>query len=157
MYNGQILPLPNVTEQFPLVRSRRLLLALVVALTLLTVVGSPISPSAPTVSVPVPKLPATRQSVETGLASYYADKYHGKRTASGEIFDMEKMTAAHRTLAFGTKVKVTRLDNGRSVVVRINDRGPFIAGRVIDVSLVAARELQLVRPGLAKVEVTVIE
>src|SRR5687767_8980161 len=77
-----------------------------------------------------PKTVAT----EAGIASYYADKYHGRPTASGEIFDTGKLTAAHRSLPFGTTVKVTHLGNRRSVTVRINDRGPFVAGRVIDLS-----------------------
>jgi rare lipoprotein A len=93
---------------------------------------------------------------ETGVASYYADKYHGRPTASGEVFDMSQHTAAHRTLAFGTTVKVTSLENGRSVTVRINDRGPFVAGRVIDLSLAAAEELQMVRSGLARVKLEIV-
>jgi len=93
----------------------------------------------------------------TGIASYYADKYHGKPTASGEIFDMHQLTAAHPKLRFGTIVKVTRLDNQRSVLVRINDRGPFIGGRVIDLSLAAAKELQMVRQGLAEVTLEIVK
>jgi rare lipoprotein A len=88
-----------------------------------------------------------------GVASFYADKYHGKPTASGEIFDMYKLTAAHPSLPFGTMVKVTNLDNDRSVIVRINDRGPFIAGRAIDLSLAAAKELKMVEAGLARVKI----
>ena len=91
--------------------------------------------------------------VQTGLASYYADKFHGRQTASGEIFDMNALTAAHRTLPFGTKVRVTNLENGKKVVLRINDRGPFVEGRIIDVSLKAARELDFVEQGLVKVRV----
>lgn len=106
--------------------------------------------SAPTIST----APA---AAETGLASYYGARYHGKRTASGEIFDMEKLTAAHRTLPFGTKIKVTRLDNGRSVTLRVNDRGPFVEGRIIDVSLAAARELQMVAPGLARISIAILK
>jgi len=98
---------------------------------------------------------ATRPA-EVGLASYYADKYHGRTTASGETFDMNALTAAHRTLPFGTLVKVTQLENNRSVIVRINDRGPFIDGRVIDLSRAAATELQFTRAGLAKVKVEII-
>ena len=93
---------------------------------------------------------------EVGTASYYADKYHGRPTASGEIFDMHQLTAAHPRLKFGTRVKVTNTANHRSVVVRINDRGPFVAGRVIDVSLAAAEELQMVSSGLAPVQVQVL-
>ena len=93
---------------------------------------------------------------QTGVASYYADKYHGRRTASGERFDQRKMTAAHRTLPFGTKVRVTDPANGRSVVVRVNDRGPFVKGRVIDLSRAAAERLGIVRAGLADVRIEVL-
>jgi len=93
---------------------------------------------------------------ETGVASYYADKYHGKRTASGEVFDMHQLTAAHPHHAFGTRIKVTHLGNQRSVLVRINDRGPFIKGRVIDLSLAAAQELHMVRDGLAQVKLELV-
>ena len=88
-----------------------------------------------------------------GVASYYAHKYHGKKTASGENYNMHELTAAHRTLPFGSKVRITNLNNNNSVVVRINDRGPFVRGRIIDVSLAAARELDMVRSGVARVEV----
>ena len=93
---------------------------------------------------------------EVGIASYYADKYHGKTTASGEVFDTNTLTAAHRTLPFGTRVKVTALENNHSVIVRINDRGPFVEGRVIDLSRAAAAELQFIRAGLAKVRVEIL-
>jgi rare lipoprotein A len=93
---------------------------------------------------------------ETGVASYYADKYHGKQTASGEVFDMHQLTAAHPRLVFGTRVRVTHVGNQRSVLVRINDRGPFIKGRVIDLSLAAAQELDMVRDGLAQVILEVV-
>src|SRR5262249_18327793 len=83
-------------------------------------------------------------SVDTGLASYYADAFNGRPTASGEIFDMRDMTAAHRTLPFGTRLRVTNMDNGRRAIVRVNDRGPFVEGRVIDLSLGAARELRMI-------------
>ena len=88
-----------------------------------------------------------------GVASYYAHKYHGKKTSSGERYNMHAMTAAHRTLPFGSNVKVTNLQNERSVIVRINDRGPFTKGRIIDVSLEAARRLQMVSSGTARVRV----
>ena len=93
---------------------------------------------------------------ESGTASYYADKYQGKPTASGEIFDMHQLTAAHPRLKFGTIVKVTNTQNNRTVLVRINDRGPFVAGRIIDLSLAAAAELQMVRSGLAPVKLEVL-
>jgi rare lipoprotein A len=83
----------------------------------------------------------------TGVASYYADQFNGRRTANGERFDNSAYTAAHRTLPFGTRVRVTNPANGASVVVRINDRGPFTRGRMIDVSRVAAEDLGLVQRG----------
>src|SRR6185369_12667860 len=82
---------------------------------------------------------------------------HGRRSASGEIFDKEQLTAAHRTLPFQTWVEVTNLDNGKHVDVRIIDRGPFVDGRIIDLSRGAAREIDLLRTGIAKVELRVIE
>jgi rare lipoprotein A len=91
-----------------------------------------------------------------GLASYYADRYQGHKTASGERFDAARLTAAHRTLPFGTRVRVTNLDNGRSVVVRVNDRGPFASGRVIDLSQAAARQLDMLRAGVARVKLEVL-
>ncbi len=95
--------------------------------------------------------------VESGVASYYGVPYHGRQTASGEVFNMNELTAAHPTLKFGTKVKVTHLVNNRSVTVRINDRGPFVKGRVIDLSKAAAEELQMIRAGLAEVKIEVVE
>lgn len=92
----------------------------------------------------------------TGEASYYADRFIGQRTASGERYDPDALTAAHRSLPFGTQVRVTRLSNGQSVVVRINDRGPFVRGRVIDVSHAAARRLDMMREGVVSVTVEVI-
>jgi len=86
-----------------------------------------------------------------GVASYYANKYHGRKTSSGEPYNMHALTAAHRALPFGSFVKVTNLDNDRTVIVRINDRGPFTRSRIIDVSLEAARRLQMVGPGTARV------
>lgn len=82
-------------------------------------------------------------SVEEGVASYYAGSFHGRTTASGETYDEKAFIAAHRTLPFGTRVKVTHLANGRSVWVVINDRGPFVEGRIIDLSVAAARELHI--------------
>ena len=88
---------------------------------------------------------------EQGLASWYGQAFHGRRTASGETFDMHALTAAHRTLPFGTRVRVTHLGNGRSVVVRINDRGPFRSGRIVDLSHAAALRLGMLGAGIAEV------
>lgn len=96
-------------------------------------------------------------SVEEGIASFYADSFHGSNTASGETYDKGALTAAHRTLPFDTKVKVTNLDNDRSVVVRINDRGPHAEGRIIDLSGAAARKLKMVETGTAKVRLEIYE
>ncbi len=94
---------------------------------------------------------------ETGLASYYGTPYHGRPTASGEVFNMNEFTAAHPRLAFGTRVKVTHLATHKSVMVRINDRGPFVKGRVIDLSQAAASELGMVQSGLAAVKLEIVE
>src|SRR4051812_20442005 len=91
-----------------------------------------------------------------GLASYYAAKFQGHKTANGETFDTARLTAAHRTLPFGTRVRVTNLGNGRSVVVRVNDRGPFVSGRVIDLSPAAAKQLDMLRAGTARVKLEVL-
>lgn len=101
----------------------------------------------------VPDKPPSPQDAEIGLASYYADRFHGRRTASGERYDRHDLTAAHRQLPFGTRLRVTRLDNGASVEVRVNDRGPFVAGRVIDLSYAAAKKIGMLRMGVARVRV----
>ena len=93
---------------------------------------------------------------ETGLASWYGHPYHGRAAADGEIYDMEKMTAAHRTLPFDTWVRVYDLDNDKTAEVRIIDRGPFVDGRVIDLSRAAARQLEMIGPGIARVRIGVI-
>lgn len=90
---------------------------------------------------------------ETGKASYYGSRHHGNRTASGERFNQNGLTAAHRQLPFGTRVKVTNLDNDKSVVVRINDRGPHARGRLIDLSRAAAEQIGMLRSGTAPVRV----
>ena len=94
---------------------------------------------------------------ETGIASWYGRDFHGRRTSSGEPYDMYQMTAAHKALPLPTYVRVTNLENGRSVVLRVNDRGPFIEGRVIDVSYVAAQRLGMVGSGTARVEVVALD
>ncbi len=88
---------------------------------------------------------------QAGIASWYGTTAHGRRTASGERFDRDAFTAAHRSLPFGTRLVVTNVDNGASVVVTVNDRGPFTVGRVLDLSLAAARELGMVDAGTARV------
>ncbi len=92
---------------------------------------------------------------QTGMASYYGGSWHGKKTANGEIFNENSLTAAHKTLPFGTKVKVTNLDNGKSVVVRINDRGPYSKGRVIDLSKVAFSRIASTSKGVTRVKLEV--
>lgn len=91
---------------------------------------------------------------ETGMASFYAESYNGKKTANGEIYRSSKYTAAHITLPFGTKVKVTNLSNHKTVKVVINDRGPFIAGRIIDLTLAAAKKIEMVNVGVVKVKIS---
>ena len=90
---------------------------------------------------------------QTGKASYYANNFNGRKTASGETFRNSKLTAAHKTLPFGTKVKVTNLKNGKSVKVRINDRGPFVTGRIIDLSKKAAKKIDMVDEGVGNVKI----
>jgi peptidoglycan lytic transglycosylase len=94
---------------------------------------------------------------EVGLASYYGSRFHGSRTASGTSYDRRGLTAAHRTLPFGTRIRVTNLANGRSVVLTVTDRGPFRKDRIVDVSARAARRLGFLRDGLARVRVEVVE
>lgn len=97
------------------------------------------------------------QGNETGLASFYSDAFEGKKTASGDIYKSSKMTAAHRTLPFGTQVKVTNLSNNKSVTVTINDRGPFVKDRIIDLSKAAAVKLGYIDQGVTKVKIEPIK
>ena len=92
-----------------------------------------------------------------GQASYYGPGFHGKQTASGEIFDQDDYTCAHKSLPFGTKLKVVRVDNGSSVVVRVNDRGPYVDGRILDLSVAAGKQIGLDKVGHAEVVATVVE
>jgi len=105
---------------------------------------------------PAPPIPAQIPTTETGLASWYGHPYHGRPAANGEIYDMEKLTAAHRTLPFGTWVRVTNLANTKSVEVRITDRGPFVDGRIIDLSHAAAEAIAMVGPGVAQVRLDIL-
>lgn len=99
---------------------------------------------------------ALKKEETHGVASWYGKRFQGRSTANGESFDMHKMTAAHKTFPFGTVVRVVRVDTRQDVVVRINDRGPFSKGRVIDLSRAAAKEVQLIQTGTAEVEVQVL-
>jgi len=133
----------------------RLLLALALAASLAACAAPrpapppPAPAPAPTVSAPAPAPTFAQQ----GVASWYGQSHHGRRTASGESYDMNEMTAAHRSLPFGTVVRVTRLDDGRAVKVRINDRGPHVANRIIDLSAQAARDIGIADSGVARVKV----
>ena len=93
---------------------------------------------------------------QTGVASWYGKKFHGRKTSNGEIYNMYDTTAAHKTLPFDTHVKVYNLENGRQTVVRINDRGPFVRGRIIDLSYTSAKKLGIVGPGTAKVKIVAL-
>jgi rare lipoprotein A len=112
-------------------------------------------PASPAVHSAEQETPASRTG-EVGVASWYGVPYHGRTTASGETFDMNDLTAAHPSLPFGSRVRVTNLGNGRSLVLEINDRGPFVKQRIIDVSKRAAKELGLLRDGIARVRVEVL-
>jgi rare lipoprotein A len=103
-----------------------------------------------------PTVPPTTGMEEVGFASWYGAAHHGRRTASGEVFDMNQLTAAHRTLPFGTRVLVTNRDTSQSTEVRVNDRGPFVEGRIMDVSYAAARQLGAIGAGIFPVRLRVI-
>ena len=109
-----------------------------------------------TVRAAVPP-PPQLSGVEVGVASWYGHPYHGRVAASGETYDMDQFTAAHRTLPFGTLVRVVNLENNKTVDVRVNDRGPFVDDRIIDLSHAAARSIDLVGPGTARVRIEVLQ
>lgn len=114
--------------------------------------------SAACAHAPPPAEPRARQErTETGLASFYGDRFHGRTTASGARYDMHALTCAHPSAPFGTRLRITELETGRSVVLTVNDRGPFVRGRVVDVSLRAARLLGMERRGVARVRVERLE
>jgi len=122
-------------------------------------IAAPPSPAGKAASRPAAKQEAKQAKVgytETGIASWYGHPYHGRPAANGEIYDMEKLTAAHRTLPFNTWVRVVNMANQMSVEVRVIDRGPFVGGRIIDLSHAAARQIELIGPGVAKVRLEVI-
>jgi rare lipoprotein A len=136
----------------------------------------PVAASAPPPMTPTPTPPATAERakrttdtserpsdqpnpgayIEEGNASWYGAPFHGRRASNGEVYDMNKMTAAHRTMAFGTVVRVTNLTNGKTAVVRITDRGPFVENRIIDLSMAAAKEIESIGPGVVPVRLEVI-
>lgn len=121
-------------------------------------VAAPVPPAASLAvpvagSAPPDPLSETPRDSQTGIASWYGDRFHGRHTASGEIYDMHAMTAAHPDLPLRSLARVTRLDTGASVIVRINDRGPFVHGRIVDLSRAAAQILGLIEDGLAEVRV----
>jgi len=116
----------------------------------------PIPPGAVDLSTFEPPRDGTARHLGMGVASYYGRRFHGRLTANGERFNMNAMTAAHKTLPFGSRVRVTNPRNGRSVIVRINDRGPFIAGREIDLSRGAAERIGMIRSGHAPVELELL-
>ena len=113
--------------------------------------------TAPDLAEPSIPAGATALSSETGLASWYGPPYHNRRGSNGEIYNMNAMTAAHRTFPLGSIVRVTNVKTGSSALVRITDRGPFIPGRVVDLSLAAARKLDVYRPGIAEVRVELMQ
>jgi rare lipoprotein A len=106
--------------------------------------------------VPYYPLPSEEGFVEEGIASWYGGEFHGRKTANGEVYDMHKKTAAHKTLPFGTQVKVVNLSNGKEVIVRINDRGPFVKKRIIDLSFAAAQDISLIDPGTSRVRLVAL-
>jgi rare lipoprotein A len=127
----------------------------------------PLEPSAKTPEIPPAPVPeigsppiapdAQPIAVETGLASWYGAPYHSRRSSNGQVYDMNAMTAAHRTLPLGSIVRVTNVKTGHAAVVRITDRGPFVPGRVVDLSLAAAKKADVWQPGIARVRVEVLQ
>jgi rare lipoprotein A len=105
---------------------------------------------------PAPQVGVQHGHEVRGIASWYGPGFHGKRTASGERFNQNELTAAHKTLPFGTIVRVTNLNNGRTVEVRVNDRGPFVRGRVIDLSREAARRVDMIQAGIVPAQVEIV-
>ena len=138
--------------------------SLIVAIAVLAIACTPATTTKKTSTGATPQRlpPGTTQQrpppgVQLGIASWYGGRHHGGPTASGERFDKNAMTAAHRTLRMGTRVRVTRKKNGRSVIVRINDRGPYGKGRIIDLSEAAAHALDMIDDGIAQVRVEVLK
>jgi rare lipoprotein A len=151
--------------------SNTMRLSAVLFITVLTFISINGCAKAPVIPGPVPEgaprpyrvgqewyqpLASVREFKEQGVASWYGKDFHGKKTSSGEIYNMYDMTAAHKILPLGTYVRVKNLENNRMIDVRINDRGPFVRGRIIDLSYTAAKKLEIVGPGTAKVEIVAL-
>jgi rare lipoprotein A len=149
-YPHKAIEYTGISPGGPLVRVRgkaaRCIFLLVLAATIMACAGKP-EPTEPS---------DLKGYKEKGIASWYGRKYHGRLTANGERYDMHAMTAAHKRLPFGVLVEVKNLENGKKTRVRINDRGPFKKGRIIDLSYAAARELGMVEQGLARVRIRVV-
>jgi rare lipoprotein A len=141
-------------------RMARGLGGLLLASVIVIVEGCASAKPAPPVMMMIPPTPSTPSALlppgETGRASWYGEAHQGRPTASGELFDKNALTAAHPSLPFGTRLRVVNLDNDRAVEVRVNDRGPTVAGRIIDLSYAAARALGAVSAGIIPVRVTVL-
>lgn len=118
--------------------------------------AAPSTKASPATKESPAKAPKTSGTVQVGYASWYGPGFAGRKTANGEIFDPAKLTCAHRKLPFGTRVRVTNLENGKSVVVRVNDRGPYARGRIIDLSHEAAKRIDMVEKGHVNVRVEVL-
>jgi rare lipoprotein A len=124
--------------------------------TLAEIVADLPAQTAPLYAPPLPEIEPRYEAAGEGVASFYGNELAGNRTASGERFNPQAMTAAHRSLPLGTKLRVTNLNNGEDVIVRVNDRGPFAKSRIIDLSLGAARDIGMVRAGTARVKLEVL-
>jgi rare lipoprotein A len=150
MQHSTALPLPVCLEEVPETRpAPRVPLGLALAALAALLVAAPTGRG--------PAFPDTvPEWVQQGPVSWYGPGFHGRRTANGEIFDTHELTMAHRSLDFGSQVRVTNLENGRSVVVRVNDRGPYVRGRVADLSYAAARELGFVDDGVVKARIELL-
>jgi rare lipoprotein A len=150
MQHQHALPLPDWADHRPEPRPARLAPVLATVAALAALLAAAPTGQGPTFPDTVPEW------VQQGPVSWYGPGFHGRRTANGEIFDTHELTMAHRSLDFGSEVRVTNLENGRTVVVRVNDRGPYIRGRVADLSHAAARALGFVDDGVVKARIELL-
>jgi rare lipoprotein A (peptidoglycan hydrolase) len=139
--------------------SKSLVLIVLNAAVIISFLGCTASPKfrRGTVERPTSKGPTADYGYQTGMASYYGSEFHGRSTSSGETFDMHALTAAHQTLPLGTIIRVTHLGNHKSVVVKVNDRGPFVGDRILDLSYGAARQLGMIQEGVARVRIDILQ